>query len=94
MYISGSQFDFENRLHHVGFTTGVLYSFNVEAVSNYTGVLDSVKRKWDKEYKNRLEDWSASLFDSVTPVETFYYLRPDGTSLYFRPDGTSLYLSS
>lgn len=87
-YVSGSQYDFENRLHHLGFTSGVLDLFAVEASSNYQLVTGNQRYKWDKEYKNRRRDWSLSLWDGGGGGgETFYYLSPDGVSRYISPDG-------
>ena len=87
MYVSGTQYDFENRLHHLGFSSGDLNSFATEAL-NYSTVTGNQRYKWDKEYKNRRRDWSLSLWDGGgAPVETFYYLSPDGVSRYISPDG-------
>jgi len=55
MYVSGTQYDFEQRLHHLGFTSGVLDSFASEAL-NYSTVTGNQRVKWDKEYKNRRVD--------------------------------------
>jgi hypothetical protein len=93
MYVSGTQYNFESRLHHLGFTSGVLDSFALEASVNYQAITGNERHKWDKEYKNRRRDWSLSLWDeSEYPVETFYYLSPDGLSPYALPNGTDLYL--
>jgi hypothetical protein len=92
-YVSGSQYNFESRLHHVGFTSGVLDSFALECSVNYSTVTGNQRIKWDKEYKNRRRDWSLSLWDGGgDPVETFYYLAPDGISAYKLPNGTDFYL--
>lgn len=61
-YVTGTQYDFENRLHHLGFTSGDLTSFAAEAL-NYPTVTGNERYKWDKEYKNRRRDWSLSLWD-------------------------------
>ena len=91
-YVSGSQYDFENRLHHLGFTSGVLDLFAVEASSNYSTVTGNQRYKWDKEYKNRRRDWTLSLWDNVTPPETFYYLTSDGLSKFKLSNGTDFFV--
>ena len=89
MYVSGTQYDFENRLHHLGFTSGVLDLFAIEAL-NYSTVTGSQRYEWDKEYKNRRRDWSLSLWDA--PVETFYYLTSDGLSRFKLSNGTDFFV--
>ena len=92
-YVSGSQYDFENRLHHLGFTSGVLDLFAVEASSNYSTVTGNQRYKWDKEYKNRRRNWSLSLWDGGGGGgETFHYLTSDGLSTYKLPGGTDFYI--
>lgn len=62
-YISGSQYDFENRLHQLGLTSGVLDSFALEASVNYPTITGNQRYKWDKEYKDRRKNWLLSLWD-------------------------------
>lgn len=72
MYVSGTQYNFEQRLHHLGFGSGVLNSFATEAL-NYSTVTGNQRFKWDKEYKNRRRDWSLSLWDGggFTPLASW-----------------------
>jgi hypothetical protein len=92
-YVSGTQYDFENRLHHLGFGSGVLDLFALEASNNYSTVTGNQRYKWDKEYKNRRRDHSLSLFDGGgAPVETFYYLSSDGLSKFKLSNGTDFFV--
>ncbi len=90
MYVSGSLYDFERRFHHLAFSTGDIALFKLEA-ANYTQVTGNQRIKWEKEYRNRVRDWTGSLFIGGS-VETYYYLQPDGSSKYKLPNGTDFYL--
>jgi hypothetical protein len=49
MFISGSQYDFENRLHQLPTTTGDLQTFITE-YSAYSGdATAAILEKWDRE---------------------------------------------
>jgi hypothetical protein len=93
MYVSGSLYDFERRFHHLAFTTGDIALFKLEA-ANYTQVTGNQRIKWEKEYRNRVRNWTGSLFigGGGEPVETFYYLASDGVSRYKLPNGTDFYI--
>jgi len=90
MYVSGTLYDFERRFHHLAFTTGDIATFKLEA-SNYTSVTGNIRYKWEKEYQNRVRNWTGSLFISDSPAETFYYTTPGGDN-YVLPNGTDFYL--